>query len=432
MCRTGSRVLAFGVLVIPVLAALAAPAPAEVPGSGPGSTPAPEYLARLGADRWHTAGVRGKGVKVAVLDTGFRGWRDQLGKTLPANVTARSFRRDENLEFRDSQHGILCGEVVHNVAPDAEILFANWEPGHEDQFLSAVRWAKEQGARVVSVSVIMPNWSDGQGGGEVHHALSDLLGSGDHSTDLACFASAGNTTERHWAGSFRDDGNGWHEWAAGKTDNGLRPWAGEDTVMVELYGRPGGAYELVVVDDTGREIGKEATDPELKDRLSAAVRFNPESGRSYRVRVRHVSGPAGEFHVTTTFGSLEMTTAGANVCFPGDGNEVVAVGAVDSEGHRQPYSACGTNLRAVKPDLSAVVPVPTVLRSRWFGGTSAACPQVAAVATLCLSRHPDWSPTRVREALRTAATDLGPPGPDPETGFGLVHVPAENLAGLSR
>src|SRR5262245_12422915 len=30
-------------------------------------------LARLGATRWHDAGQRGQGMKIAILDTGFRG-----------------------------------------------------------------------------------------------------------------------------------------------------------------------------------------------------------------------------------------------------------------------------------------------------------------------------------------------------------------------
>src|SRR5262245_29420846 len=49
------------------------------------------HLQRLGVDRWHAAGHRGAGIKIAVLDTGFRGYREHLGKALPARVTARSF-----------------------------------------------------------------------------------------------------------------------------------------------------------------------------------------------------------------------------------------------------------------------------------------------------------------------------------------------------
>src|SRR5947209_14411596 len=101
-------------------------------------------LARLGVDRWQALGQRGRGFRVAILDSGFRGYREHLGKALPARVTVKSFRGDGNLEAKDSQHGILCGEVIHALVPDAELLLANWEPDRPKQFLEAVRWAKQQ------------------------------------------------------------------------------------------------------------------------------------------------------------------------------------------------------------------------------------------------------------------------------------------------
>src|SRR5438552_7735704 len=39
-----------------------------------------ERLSLLGAAEWHTQGYRGRGVKVAVLDSGFRGYGQHLGK----------------------------------------------------------------------------------------------------------------------------------------------------------------------------------------------------------------------------------------------------------------------------------------------------------------------------------------------------------------
>src|SRR5436309_3852961 len=160
---------------------------AAPPQSGDAARDRARLLARLGVDRWHAAGYRGQGVKVAVIDSGFRGWRSYLGTALPQNIQARSFRIDGQLEARDSSHGILCGEVVHAIAPDAELLFANWEPGHPEQFLEAVRWARRQGARVISCSVIMPSWSDGEGGGPVHEALARTLGSGAGAGDVLFF-----------------------------------------------------------------------------------------------------------------------------------------------------------------------------------------------------------------------------------------------------
>src|SRR5262249_29690237 len=58
------------------------------------------HLRRLGADRWHAVGWRGRGVKIAVLDSSFRGYRAQLGRALPARVGVRSFRADGDLEAR--------------------------------------------------------------------------------------------------------------------------------------------------------------------------------------------------------------------------------------------------------------------------------------------------------------------------------------------
>ncbi len=117
-------------------------------------------------------------MKIAILDSGFRGYRDYLGKALPAQLKARSFRMDGNLEARDSQHGILCGEVIHALAPAAELFLANWEPDDPGRFLDAVRWAREQGARIISCSVIMPSWSDGNGGGTFDDTLDQILGDG--------------------------------------------------------------------------------------------------------------------------------------------------------------------------------------------------------------------------------------------------------------
>src|SRR5262245_39154246 len=66
-----------------------------------------QLLELLGVRALYQAGARGQGVKVAILDSGFRGYRDHLGKALPRQVTVKSFRQDENFEAQDSQHGIL-------------------------------------------------------------------------------------------------------------------------------------------------------------------------------------------------------------------------------------------------------------------------------------------------------------------------------------
>jgi Subtilase family len=381
-----------------------------------------QHLARLGVSRWHTQGYRGKGVTIAILDSGFRGYQAHLGRALPAHVGVRSFRMDGNLEAKDSAHGCLCAEVVHALAPEAELLLANWDGDRPDQFLDAVRWARGHGARLLTCSLIMPSWSDGDGGGTIHAALAGLLGRGTGPGDLLCFASAGNTAQRHWFGRFHAAGDGFHEWQPGHEDNELMPWSDEQ-VSVELCSQLGSCYDVLVADDTGREVVAEAQASPRDGRCCAVARFKPLRSHAYRVRVRLLKGPAGPFHLVALGSGLHYATAWGSIPFPADGPEVIAVGAVTCDGERMAYSSCGPNSSRPKPDLVAPVPFPSLWRARPFSGTSAASPQAAGLAALVWSKHPDWTAAQVWTALRQAAHDLGPPGHDYETGYGLIHLP---------
>jgi subtilisin family serine protease len=381
-------------------------------------------LAALGVDQWHNHAQSGKGIKFAILDSGFRGYKDYLGKALPKRVTVHSFREDGDLEARDSQHGILCGEVLHTLAPDAELLLANWDPERPDQFLAAVRWAKKEGARVLSCSLIMPSWSDGEGNGPVHKELSRLLGNGDDAGDLLFFASAGNTAQRHWGGVYHAAADGLHEWAPGRTWNTLTPWS-DERISVELCWSGETDYEVVVREASSETEVSRSTTCHAGDDGCAVARFTPSTGKRYQVSVKLLHGKPSAFHLVVLGGYLGCARAQGSIPFPADGPEVVAVGAVDTNGQRVDYSSCGPNSKQPKPDLVAAVPFPSLCRARPFSGTSAAAPQAAGLAGLIWSAHPDWPAKKVRETLLHAAHDLGPVGHDDETGYGLIRLPDE-------
>jgi subtilisin family serine protease len=401
-----------------------------------------ELLERLGVPAWQARGWRGQGLKIAVLDSGFQGYRAHLGTTLPANVKVRSFRFDGNLEAKDSQHGILCAEVIHTLAPEAELLLANWEPERPHQFLAAVRWAREEGARILSCSIIMPTWSDCAGHGRIHEELARLLGPCDRSGDALFFASAGNTALRHWSGPFEDDGAGHHVWRGSDgflyRENAVRPWGGE-RVSVELCCPAGAVFEVIVRDATVQQIVGCSRSTEAGGFGCGVVAFAPAAGHDYRVRVRRLAAPlphspAGrgargggqDFHLVVLGGGLRYSSPAGSIAFPGDGAEVVAVGAVDAVGRRLAYSSCGSTRGGVKPDLVARVPFPSGWRARPFAGTSAAAPQASALAALLWSRHTDWNAEQVRAALRNAARPCSEKSPTWETGHGLLRLPAAN------
>jgi subtilisin family serine protease len=139
--------------------------------------------------------------------------------------------------------------------------------------------------------------------------------------------------------------------------------------------------------------------------------------------VRHTGGPRKPFHVVALGAYLGHVQSAGSIPFPGDGPEVVCVGAVDESGRRASYSSCGPNSARPKPDLTAVVPFPSQWRAKSFGGTSAAAPQAAAAAALCWAARPAGTAADVRRALASAARDLGPAGHDFETGFGQLMLP---------
>jgi hypothetical protein len=128
------------------------------------------------APEFRERGYGGQGVRVAVIDVGFLGYEALLGVDLPARVTARSFYSsggDVDLTGGNQKHGTGVAEIVHDVAPGADLLLAN--AGTLVELGRAVEWALDQGADVINHSV---GWfvGPGNGTGEVADIARMALG----------------------------------------------------------------------------------------------------------------------------------------------------------------------------------------------------------------------------------------------------------------
>lgn len=123
------------------------------------------------------------------------------------------------------------------------------------------------------------------------------------------------------------------------------------------------------------------------------------------------------------------------IAYPASEAGVISVGAVDRSGKIWDFSQRGEGLTLVAPsgngnsssdivttDRMGVLGYTDGNYTEHFGGTSAACPQVAGVAALMLSLNPDLTATEVKEILQNTATDLGDTGYDTTYGYGLVNA----------
>lgn len=105
---------------------------------------------------------------------------------------------------------------------------------------------------------------------------------------------------------------------------------------------------------------------------------------------------------------------GSTLLYPAAYDAAIAVGATNRLDQRASFSALGVELVSPGVEVTAPWPGGYVL----FSGTSASAPHVSGVAALLLAD----GITEVRQALRNGVADLGPPGPDPEYGYGLPEA----------
>ena len=99
---------------------------------------------------------------------------------------------------------------------------------------------------------------------------------------------------------------------------------------------------------------------------------------------------------------------------------VLAVGGVKPNGQPEPRSNSGPEI-----DIAAPWNVFTTALGGGYKeeeGTSMAAPQAAAAAALVLMVNPHFKPYQVRELLRQTAKDIGNPGIDEATGYGLLQI----------
>lgn len=386
-----------------------------------------EGVGLIGANTWQTAGFDGTGVKVAIVDRGFEGYTSLLGTDLPASV-------DTSCTQRPLQNGVLHGkaiaEIVHDVAPGAQMYLAAMST--EVELGNAVDCLIGKGVNVINESVGWVYEAPGDGTGVVNGILDKAAANG-----IFWANSAGNTAQRHWRGTWADiNGDGWQDWTPLDGQDDLYANAGDTIVAGLRWDDPWGAscndYDLYLYRwSTGALVASSTNVQSCSQNPLETISYVVPVTDGYYFKIRRVNATrAPVFELISIYHDLRFQSASGSLPHPSDNasNGVMIVGAVpwSSPTQLEPFSAQGpTTDGRIKPDI--VGPDRTsgnTYGPGGFTGTSAGSAHVAGAAVLVKQAYPAYTPAEIRAFLEGRAVDLGPAGKDNQFGVGRLNLGA--------
>jgi subtilisin family serine protease len=390
-----------------------------------------EGVTTTSALAWHKAGYTGQGIKIGVLDLGFDGYKNLLGKTLPDKVTVKSFVSGQEVDQAGEVHGAACAEIVHAMAPDAQLYLAYYN-GSVTGLGRAAEWLAEQGVQIISHSasgLLGPM----DGSGPQAQLVDDMASRG-----ILWVNASGNSATEHYRFTFNDKkGNGKHTFPDGSQALLYKPPTEDARIILNWDDWSGNAsedYDLVLYDESGQVIAasEDTQRAQPKDIPVEVIRLDKPARKSYYIVIiaKHITHPA-VFDLYAHNGKLGYYSADHSLGTPADARGALTVGAIAWHDNKlEPFSSQGpTNDGRLKPELVAPDRVTTrSYRGEIFPGTSASTPHVAGAAALVLSRYPTLKATEMLAWLESNAMDMGPTGPDTAYGYGRLQLPSPTQA----
>ncbi len=406
-----------------------------------------EVVGYTGADKWHAAGFQGQGVKVGIIDIGFRGYLNLLRTELPEKVTTkcfgficRMFAVQDDPESVDTltptDHGTAVAELLHDMAPQAQLYFATVE--NDIDISDATNWMISNGVRIISFSL---GKNIGRFDGE---DITDKIVDGARASNILWVTAAGNEGVGHYQGIFTDeDADGWHEFAPGVELNPIEIGyeVGGASLSLNWPGWPGSYddYDLYLFTETfegsltllAASGNKQTGTQPPAERIFRAV---PPASRHYAAIRKTRSDHPTLLKMFSNFNPLGYRNPSQSLGIPAASRGAMTVGATnDGQDVIEAYSAQGpTPDGRIKPDIVAPDRVSTATyKTVGFPGTSASAPEVAGAAALVLTAYPSLNAQQIQDYLESRAKDLGPPGKDNIFGAGRLNlgtVPPDSIA----
>ncbi len=375
-----------------------------------------------------------------------------------------------------SSEGTAMLEIVHDIAPGAQLYFAT-AFGGQAQFAQNILDLQAAGCDVIVDDVFY--FAEGVfQDDDVAAAVDSVTAAG-----VQYYSSAGNSGNLNdgqsgvWEGDFSATttpgvltGNG-DALDFGSGDAGNEVTSDSPKIFILQWSDPlggsGNDYDLYLLDAAMTTVVGAGFN--YQDGDDDPIEFIDSQGIDHTGHVLVVlkfSGADRVIHVNTNRGRLEHGTDGqtaghaaARGAFgvaavwwqesPGGGTPAAFDGTervefFSSDGPRRVhyladgtpitpgnFSSTGGELRQ-KPDIAAADGVSTATPGfNPFFGTSAAAPHAAAIGALLRQANPSLTPAEVRAIFESTALDIEAPGVDRDSGFGIVMADGALAAVLS-
>ncbi len=370
-----------------------------------------EGLISIGIDAWKKESIDGKGVKVAIMDAGFDGYKKLLGSELPPEdrVTIKSFRRDGDIEAKQD-HGTAVSEIVYDIAPGATYYLVNI--GTDVDFLNAVDYLIAEKVNVVNTSFSFSTGCPHENRGELEPAIEKA-----HKAGIFWASSSGNTGRGHWMGEWNDpDKNSLLNFTADDESQSIRLIKDDVLIIALSWDDPCGTaqndYDILVRDGDGKELARSGRSGPRGWPLET-LGFRVPSNGIYDIVVKRNRGTGINVLDLWSREDLQhrVTEGSVGISEPSISGNVMSAGAIDFGNNRlRNYSSRGpTKSGRVKPDISAPDGVSTdtygleSTATGGFFGTSAASPHLAGAGALVKARFPELNPDQIQAYLENHA-----------------------------